>query len=110
MLAEVDADDRISASRHGMLFLHVAESMPGAGVMPRPADRQLSRDRSRAAPKKPAFFDHPCHFGWNHFFPGAVARLQFCQRLRRINPQVFRMIIADLFNVVIVDEMLEERS
>src|SRR5439155_21446136 len=56
-----------------------------------------------AVTEKFAFLDDLHYFRRNHPFPGAISRLQFGQCVGRINSQVLRMIIGDLFDVAIVD-------
>src|SRR5438874_1577314 len=56
-----------------------------------------------AVTEKFAFLDDLHYLRRNHPFPGAISRLQFGQCVGRINPQVLRMIIGDLFDVSIVD-------
>src|SRR6266542_4326331 len=74
-----------------------------------PMARLLRCNRS-AVTKKFAFFDDLHHLRRDHSLPAAVSRLQFSQRVRRMNSQVFGMIISDLLNVLIVDQISEQRT
>src|SRR2546427_6532012 len=44
----------------------------------------------------------------NHLLPSTVPRLQFGQGVRRINSQVFGVIVGNLFDVLIIDQILKQ--
>src|SRR5207302_7613935 len=70
---------------------------------------RLSGNRS-AVTKKLALLDDVHDFRRNHLLPTAIAGLQFCQHARGMNSQVLRMIVGNFLDVLIVDQILEQRS
>src|SRR4029077_19586737 len=67
------------------------------------------RGRGWAVTKKTALLDDPRHFRRYHFFPSAVTGLQFCKRIRWENRKVFRVIIGDLDDEIVIHNELEKR-
>jgi hypothetical protein len=66
----------------------------------------LRRDRP-AVSEKLSLLYYVRDFGWNHLLPSAVAGLQSRKNIRRMNSQIFRMIVGDLLNVLVVDQILK---
>ena len=56
-----------------------------------------------------SLFNDLLHLRWDHRLPGRIARLQFRQRVRRKNPQIFAVEIGDLDDEVVVDQIAIKR-
>ena len=67
------------------------------------------RGRGWAVTKKTALLDDLRHFRRYHFFPSAVTGLQFGKRVRWENREVFRVIIGDFDDEIVIHNELEKR-
>src|SRR4029077_12329514 len=71
--------------------------------------QRLRRHRSPVT-EEFAFLDDPNHFRWNQSLPSAVTTLQFGHPVCWTHPQVLGTIMGDLFDELVVEQILKQRA
>ncbi len=64
----------------------------------------------RPIPKEAARLDYLHYFRRDHLLPGRISRLQFVERIRGIDSEIFRIVVRHLVDEVVIDQVAKERE